>query len=206
MNLLKDIKRTFKTISLIELSQVITDFCGLIERDGFIPERIIYIERAGRIIGHQMADYFSCPVVGIKVINIRIKNRDNYSRIFQIFPKKLTHYMKIIERNFFYHKGKKYLEFSFLKTPRNFKGKTLLVDDAIDSGQSLKAAVDFLYNNGFQHDQLKTAVITTTMSNPFISADYSYYKETVCYFPWAIDSSERSRYEEIYRSLELANL
>lgn len=202
MNIIKDINRMFKTISLEDLDQIINQLYELIDNDGFVPDYVVYIERAGRLIGCKMAECFKCPVTGIKSLNSKEKIRDKFGKLFQILPKQITHYLKIIERNSFYHNSKKDIEFSFVQQADNLLGRVLLVDDAIDSGRSLQKAISFLNSKGIKRDSLKTAVITTSMSNPKVRADYSYFDNTVCYFPWAIDSQERQQYLMIYKSLE----
>ncbi len=66
-------------------------------------------------------------------------------------------------------------------------GKILVVDDAIDSGRTMKAVLDSLVERGVSRDDIFTAVITVTTDSPLIKPDYYIYNKTLIRFPWSID-------------------
>lgn len=62
----------------------------------------------------------------------------------------------------------------------------LIVDDAIDSGKTIKSVVDtvYYYSSGAL---VRTAVINTTFENPLMLPDWSLYTRTIVRYPWASD-------------------
>lgn len=66
----------------------------------------------------------------------------------------------------------------------------LIVDDAIDSGQTMKAVVETIQK--YRHDTLiKIAVINTTFDNPLVAPDYIVFLKQIVRYPWASDVGVR---------------
>lgn len=63
----------------------------------------------------------------------------------------------------------------------------LLVDDAVDSGETMAAVIDFL-KRAKPELRIHTAVITTTMSDPLTPPEFTLYHETLVRFPWSMDA------------------
>ena len=64
----------------------------------------------------------------------------------------------------------------------------LIVDDAVDSGKTLKTIVDEVRKK-YLTAEIKTAVITVTTKQPIILPDYYlFYNHTLIRFPWSADS------------------
>ncbi|MYL25541.1 MULTISPECIES: phosphoribosyltransferase family protein [Halomonadaceae] len=65
--------------------------------------------------------------------------------------------------------------------------RILVVDDAIDSGETLKACLDAI--NGLNSTaRVKTAVLAVTESDPILTADVQLYEGVMLRFPWSSDS------------------
>lgn len=69
-------------------------------------------------------------------------------------------------------------------------GRVLLVDDALDSGSSMKAVAERLteLNPAVKYE---VAVLTVTQQNPVYRPDYTLYQQTLIRFPWAMDSKQK---------------
>lgn len=75
-------------------------------------------------------------------------------------------------------------------------GSVLIVDDAVDSGQSLAQVLICLRDlNKFL--VYRTAVITVTKRRPILSLDLFLYENQLIRFPWAIDYTGSDRLEQI---------
>lgn len=65
--------------------------------------------------------------------------------------------------------------------------KVLLIDDAVDTGDTLKAVSD-LIKETYPSLEVRTAALTVTASQPEIMPDYYlYHDHTLIRAPWAID-------------------
>ena len=65
--------------------------------------------------------------------------------------------------------------------------RVLIIDDAIDSGETLSAVVNYVVgvNNNVE---VRTAVITQTWKTPSILPNYCLYKQVLIRFPWSADA------------------
>ena len=69
--------------------------------------------------------------------------------------------------------------------------KILIIDDAIDSGDTLSAIVETLKDRN-RKANIITAVVTETTGKPRMHADYSLYRnKTLIRFPWSNDYKTR---------------
>ena len=65
--------------------------------------------------------------------------------------------------------------------------KVLVVDDAVDSGRSLRSVLEAIRAVN-PANEIRTAVITVTRDNPVTNPDYALYRNrTLVRFPWAED-------------------
>ena len=62
----------------------------------------------------------------------------------------------------------------------------IVVDDAIDSGFSLRQVVDFISKSN--KGEIVTAVYVTTQKKPVYVADYSKHQDVLVRFPWSKDA------------------
>lgn len=72
--------------------------------------------------------------------------------------------------------------------------KVLLVDDAIDTGMTLKIVKNFLVNQFNETNDIKIAVVTSTNRHPVMEADFFLYNRVLIRFPWASDVKESCNY------------
>lgn len=72
-----------------------------------------------------------------------------------------------------------------LRTRENYK--ILIVDDAIDSGATMKAVYDVVRAEANSACNIKTAAITVTTDSPLIQPNYTLYSHVLCRFPWSFD-------------------
>ena len=71
--------------------------------------------------------------------------------------------------------------------------RVLVVDDAVDSGNTMAAVVKALGQVAGTH-KIKTAAVTVTMDNPAVVPDYTLYDNgTLIRFPWSLDMPKDQR-------------
>jgi hypothetical protein len=73
-------------------------------------------------------------------------------------------------------------------------GRVLVVDDAVDSGATLRCVLDQLSMALGDDVLIESGVITTTRPSErrLVTPDYSVYEGVLCRFPWSFDFRERS--------------
>ena len=165
----------------------------------FNPEAIIYIEKAGRLIGCTMANHLNIQLFAVSTTRAGDSMKNKIKLLFNYLPWQVSHLIRKMELASPYHKNFGKREVIINKPLPNIKEtRILLVDDAIDSGVSIKSVVKFLNERG-DHNIL-TAVITTTSSDPIYQADYSHFNKLLT-FPWSIGSKDYNDYQKLYLSL-----
>ncbi|PHR23963.1 MAG: hypothetical protein COA36_16245 [Desulfotalea sp.] len=156
-------------IDLIQLKKMSRQLGAQIRSSGFVPRHIFCVERAGLLVGYEMADLFKCQVSGIRASRCGTSIKSKVKLILRHMPRFLTHLLRGIELSSKVHKvnNSRNVSFEFNelypfdKKPTTDE-KILIVDDAIDTGHSLAAVVEFLLEHGYRRENLKIAVLTTT--------------------------------------------
>lgn len=163
------------------------------------PDLIVVVPRAGDFIWEELK---KIPVFeGVNVVKIKAQRRLTKHKskgfikpVLVKFPRSinnlLRHLESIVRELMFYLRGpgvSPLLEYEDGVVDCVVKAKRIVViDDAIDSGVSIKSILEFLK----QKNALATihvAVITTTFEEPLVCADISLYDRQIIRFHWAED-------------------
>ncbi|GGI58134.1 hypothetical protein GCM10011444_24430 [Winogradskyella haliclonae] len=62
----------------------------------------------------------------------------------------------------------------------------LILDDAVDSGQTMQSVIEVL-SNKFPDTSIKTAVLAWTNAESIVVPDYYMFKNQLVRFPWSLD-------------------
>ena len=157
---------------------------------------IIGIAEGGRFVAEVVAKKLDRPLLIVKKQRKLTKKKNNLKKLLPFFPKPILNGLRIVESllyECFFNKAWKDQsndvafvseDFSFLYN-ENVQ-TVLLIDDAIDSGSTIKDCLQFLLKQR-EDLQIKVAVITQTCKRPFYNPDYKMYTETLIRFPWSND-------------------
>lgn len=189
-----------KEVSLDLLKYYSKTLADAVHKDGFTPDHVLFVERAGLLIGDEIAKYFGCSIGGIATQRYGGTTKSKFKFILRYSPRVLTHFLRQIEVLSSFHEVQS--ERSIVtEYPLPGKGKkVLVVDDAIDTGYSIKAVIDYLLNEGYDRNLMRVAVITTTSKTPAFRADYSLFDQVICAFPWSYDSRQYDQTWSEYKS------
>jgi len=185
-----------KDIDLLKLKDLSYDLAKKVNGSGFHPQHILYIERAGLFIAHEVASYFSCPLSGIYANRTGTNIKSKIKFILRYLPRYITHLFRQIELGSNMHVLKRGRNVYMEEKLPSKDLKVLLVDDAVDTGFSLNAVLESLEIHGYAKGQMKTAALTTTQKNPISRPDVSLFEQTTLAFPWSYDSRE---YKDAWR-------
>lgn len=72
------------------------------------------------------------------------------------------------------------------KIPANSIKTILIIDDALDTGQTMELIIRKL-NELFESVEIKIAVISWTMEDSIVQPDYYVFKNVLVRFPWSLD-------------------
>ena len=189
-------------VDLFKLKDLSNDLAKKVDEWGFRPQHILYVERAGLLIAHEIALYFKCPFSGIYTNRTGRNIKSKIKFLLRYLPRPITHLLRQIELRSNLHSVKKERDvyIGVHLPPKDLN--ILLVDDAVDTGFSLNAVLEFLGKHGYVRDQIKTAVLTTTQENPICKPDISLFEQITFAFPWSYDSREYNEAWMLYDNIK----
>lgn len=172
---------------------------GDIVENDFNPDVIIGVLTGGGYVGREVTKTWPKAVY----TEIRVQRKDTIKkekgirhRVLQILPYFMLNWLRMAEMLYEDLKAKKSnpkregkieLSMEIDALLREKEQNLLLVDDAIDTGATLKLIKDTL-SNRYPLAKIKIAVITVTSNQPLIDADYYlYHDRTLVRFPWSND-------------------
>lgn len=185
-----------KTIAIEDIPIIVDSLYEKIILDGFLPDAVICIERAGKIIGEPLAKLMNVKTADIKAERPGGIFKKKLSKIFYFVPYRIIQKIKYLELKCNINRINRNRSI-VLKENIDMYKNLLVVDDAIDSGETVKQVVDFIRNSN-RKTNIKVAAITTTNKVPLVTPDYFLYKNTVCNFPWSIDSQSYTKFISLY--------
>ena len=131
----------------------------------FKPDLIVYIARAGYICAKPISELADVPLLGIGAVRSGDILKEILGAIFVYCPKFIRNILATIElrssihkknteRNVTFHKSLEYLNRAVYKS-------ILVVDDAVDTGYSMKKAVEMV-QEAFPEASVKSACLNMT--------------------------------------------
>lgn len=69
--------------------------------------------------------------------------------------------------------------------------KVLVVDDAVDSGGTLRDVIEFVRSHNAAAE-IRSAVIVVTFEQPLVRPDFALWRQTIVRFPWSSDARSAS--------------
>ena len=182
-------------IACQDLSQQVID-------SSFTPNIIIGVLTGGGVVGREVNRNLS-RIYGTLYFELKIqregskrKGGEAFTTLLKRIPRGILNLLRIIESKYLLYKSKivkprRVGEIVFsndisLQLERG-GNNILLVDDAIDSGATLKLISDYI-NNNYNNNNIRIAVITVTNKRTMIDADFYLYNDrTLIRFPWSND-------------------
>lgn len=161
--------------------------------NGWTPDAVIGIANGGAIVARNMFVGAAHVVADCHREGTAVKDR--HPRLMALVrrsPLWLKNGLRIIESRFLgTRREHKVTEPIFADGAAETLAKAvfiLIVDDACDSGSTLRAVIDAVSKMCPERVVIKTAVITTTTANPIVTPDFTlYHNRTLIRFPWSKD-------------------
>ena len=181
-------KKQIIDVDLTLLQKMSRELANDISKTGYSPDHIIYIERAGAMPGFEMALFFNSSISGISAKRSGTSFKSKVKFILRFLPRFVTHFLRRLEIGSSIHDTNKMRVVNCPDPLPTRDKKILLIDDALDTGHSIGAVLNYLTQKGFKKDNIKIAVLTTTGPDPVVSADFTLLDQVICAFPWSYDS------------------
>lgn len=191
-------KFTVKTLNDQELCADSNELGAVIFKD-FLPDIIIGIRSGGYVVAEMMAKGAKHTHLLLAISRRRssTKKKKRLKNILKHLPYIISNRLRIWEHKalnsrppaenqpFTPDAGELSALRAYLQVRKACR--ILIVDDAVDSGATMKAVFDLVKTEADSACIIKTAAITVTTSSPLIQPDYKLYHYVLCRFPWSFD-------------------
>lgn len=157
----------------------------------FAPDLVVGIANGGEILADMMFE--GTPHIAIKSCRRSTATKQRLGWLWAIIrhlPLSVRDAMRIVEARYLLNDKRENREpLALEKTAEEVikvSERILIVDDAIDSGRTMKRVADAIKRVAPDKNPA-IAVVTETMSQPIIRADYKLYEGVLVRFPWSKD-------------------
>lgn len=188
------------SLQLSDIDGLCDDLARRIRVHPFTPSWVLYIDRAGKYLGMKLAAHFRCTVSGISASREGARTKAMLRPILRLLPERLAHELRRIELASGFHAVNKSRHVRFLDVSPGLEDDIAVVDDAVDSGYSMLAVLDFLEARGYDRRKIVTVAVTVTGKQPIHRPDVSLYDYLVT-FPWSVGSRHYDTYLEYERRM-----
>lgn len=192
----------YTKISLIELCNKCIDWALEIDKV-FHPDIVIYVAKAGFLIGYQISKTLNVPLIGIDTVREKgNKIKELVAPIVRKMPDFIRNILITVELKSGVHAKNDKRITGFIDFIDDWdkakKWKILIVDDSIDTGASITAVRKCVLEN-FPHSNIKIAGLNVwDKSKEKIYADFALYENTVIKTPMSKDSNEYDAFILLY--------
>ncbi len=187
-----------KTFNDAGLHRAARELNALVFRD-FVPDIMIGIRTGGFVVAEIMAREAAHKPLLLAISKQRAstKQKSAIKDILRHLPYFITNILRVVEHYILNSKPAKEPEnftpnaeeLAALQSILRLRGnaKILIIDDAVDSGATMKAVRDLVRREAGAGATVKTAAVTVTTKTPLIQPDYALYHHVLCRFYWAFD-------------------
>lgn len=175
--------------------EVCHDLAGKVVIDGYLPDLIVGIATGGVYVSRHIMPSVPHAVISCQRPSTAVKDSNKtLMNIVQCLPLWCRNLLRIVEAMLLgCNKSRRLPQVDIDKECINaIKASKyiLVVDDAVDSGNTLMAVKEII--ESLDSDvEIRTAAITVTTSAPAIIPDYYiYHNRTLIRFPWSKDAAK----------------
>ena len=181
------------TLNNDDLENCCLSLCQQVKTSNFIPDLILGIESGGKPIAEKIHRFLGLNDCELKFCQPVKKNRSDKGKlkvILKHMPLWALNLLRILEAKMLFNsKLRNDIKEIILPPDIDEFKNILLVDDAVDSGSTIKKIIEEISEKGNAH--IKSAVLTVTGKNPLILPDfYLFHNDTLIRFPWSIDAKK----------------
>lgn len=156
---------------------------------GFEPEVVVSIPKTGNLIAQTACSSDNYLSVTLIRHTKGSKAKGFLKPLLKKLPRSINNFLRKLEARYLMHR-KDHMESVEIIVPRECMaaGRILVIDDAVDTGATLKAVVDKIKAANPNAD-VRSAVMTITSAKPLVIPDYYLYNNrTLIRFPWSVDN------------------
>lgn len=194
------------SLSLEKLREESRNWARSINKN-YSPDLIIFVAKAGFIIGYEFSKEMKVPMIGIKTVRETGNNvKSIIAPVFRKLPDFIRNILISVELKLGVHErnNKRIADFLNMEEVKLYKyAKTILVvDDSIDTGASI-LAVKKCISQEFPEAEIKIAGLNVwDKSRSKVSIDFALYINTIIKSPMSKDSCDYHEFIKEYNNYQ----
>lgn len=184
-----------KKLSIREITELSRSWAEEIEKT-YRPDCVVYVAKAGFLIGRELANYFEIPLVAVSAS----RSGDNAKRLLSgagpLIPERIKDAARLLELKTKIHRFNSERNIMWPDGDSGVKsaGKILIVDDSADTGNTI-AAVKNAVHQSAPHANIRLAALNVWgESKNNIIVDYSLFSDTILKTPMSKDNREHKQF------------
>lgn len=161
---------------------------------GFTPDVVVGVANGGTLPAQVVSQFFDCPllVIGVARPLSRVKRYLPLNAV----PRTVKLYLRQLEVLLGLYKHLDGRRICSTHNGNLAPGKYVIVDDSLDTGNTMRAVVDYLETNGIKLKDIRIAVLTQIFEDASPTPDCKIFHRTNISFPWSMDSPDHTRFLE----------
>lgn len=172
----------------------------------FRPDIVIYVAKAGYLIGKVFSKVFHSPLIGIQAVRNGNKLKLVLRPVLRLIPNFIRNWIILKELKSNIHNKNSDRNISFIQGITEYnelkKYSILIVDDSVDTGYTIKE-VKVKVQKHFKNSEIKIASLNVwKQSEKLIHTDYSLFRNTIIKAPMSKDSKY---YNKFIKNFEAEN-
>ncbi|KEH98785.1 hypothetical protein Z968_03045 [Clostridium novyi A str. 4552] len=189
------------TLSIENVKKDCVKLANKIEKSNFNPDCVIYIKTGGYLVGKGISDYFNVQLKGFRISREGNNMKSKVSFILKMLPKFLKNILRELEFKSGIHNKRSKRVVTEVDNELVKGSNVLLVDDSIDTGNTIICAIDFLKKCYGNDINIKVVGLNKfKLSEKKVSTDYYIYEDSIIIYPWSKDSREYNEFKKIINS------
>ena len=188
-------------LSIKELEEQCNKWVSDISND-YKPELIVFVAKAGYIIGKTFAEYYDVDLIGIAAERNGGGIKSSLGKIMKHIPNFVRNLAIYIELRSGIHNKKSERNVAWIDSPDSYLGNVkniLIVDDSVDTGHSIylvKKKVEETFGDGVD---VKVAGLNVwDKSERCITTDFFMHRNTIILAPMSKDSKYYEQFVKMY--------
>jgi hypoxanthine phosphoribosyltransferase len=194
-----------RDVNLSDIGAVTNALGVRVQEAGFRPDCIVYLETGARLMAAILCDRFHVPAVPLQIQRKSSRIKEWIRYILRSLPDRFKDGLRRAESHWRLNRktGRREITTS---AAVNLNGlRVLIVDDAVDTGSSVRLARKWATDMGASREHIKVAAIAATTDVAAKETDFHLFEE-LCRFPWSSDSREHEMYSLQYRLTSIPQL
>ena len=186
-----------REVTLADLGPLTRQLLDTAGQAGFRPDCVLYLETGARLLAIE-----ACRQLGAAAVPLKIQRRGGEAKgwltcVLGRLPTWLKDLLRQLEARFLWRRMQDERLIGEAPAVDLAGRRVLILDDAVDTGASIRLAREWAVSQGAAADQIRVAALTVTTAVAEPEVDFVLFRQ-MCRFPWSSDSREREAYRIAY--------